>query len=36
MRGRLERSLRKLYAIHGLAFGASAWDALRAGYEDEG
>jgi hypothetical protein len=35
MRARLERSLRKLYAAQGIVVGASAWDALHAGYEDE-
>jgi len=35
MRARLERSLHTACVRHGLEISASAWDALRAGYEDE-
>jgi len=34
MRARLERSIRKLCAAHGLEVTTPAWRALRAGYED--
>jgi hypothetical protein len=34
MRARLERSLRKICAALGLEVTASAWGALRAGYEE--
>jgi hypothetical protein len=35
MRARVERSLRKICAVDGLDLAPRAWQALRAGYEDE-